>query len=416
LDLHRVPRRHSCDWPLGFWSSRHRPASCCAGKAGGESFLSGGRLLAPEIIVVCKSWLEMSPPVLTIVHVLRELGHAVLCICSGCRPQTRSELEAIGVRLAVVHPEDPHPRTLPGKIAHYARFRRRAWQVLDDASSSALVWVARGDTAIALGRRLLERRYVWSLHELHDGNVRYQQAIRLYAPRAATLVVPEYCRANILRFWHGLRRTPLVLPNRPVLKSRRRKAVVSDANAAKILNSLPEDQEILLYQGALDRDRDIEAFAHAARELGGGFCFLIMGEDRTGDLPRLRQICPDLVHVPWVPPPSHLEVTSHAHIGVAFYKFDSLNSIFCAPNKIWEYSAYGVPMICQDVPGLRYTVGVAEAGLCVDTNSVDAIIAGVRAIAAEYQHFSRNATEFYDSVDTKATISRILSDACAYEP
>jgi len=119
-------------------------------------------------------------------------------------------------------------------------------------------------------------------------------------------------------------------------------------------------------------------------------------------------MCPPLVHIPWVRPPAHLEITSHAHVGIAFYKFDSLNSIFCAPNKIWEYSAFGVPTLCQDIPGLRYTIGTAGAGVCVDSQSVDAIISAVRIIEANYSVHSQRAREFYESVDTTDVVGRII--------
>ena len=33
----------------------------------------------------------------------------------------------------------------------------------------------------------------------------------------------------------------------------------------------------------------------------------------------------------------------------------TLNPLYCAPNKIFEYSKYGIPMISNDVPALRYS-------------------------------------------------------------
>jgi len=307
-----------------------------------------------------------------------------------------------------VLPDLRFANTLLGKIEHYHAFRRRAWRLVGKEDPDALLWVAKIDTAMALGKRLLEKRYVLTLQELHDKYRFYQKAIRLYASHAGAVVVPEYCRANILRCWHGLNRTPFVLPNKPLVRSGEKHLFVSDANARSILESIPDGNRILLYQGAVTFDRDLGAVARAVQELGEGYRFVIMGPDRTGDLTRLREMCPPLVHIPWVRPPAHLEITSHAHVGIAFYKFDSLNSIFCAPNKIWEYSAFGVPTLCQDIPGLRYTIGTAGAGVCVDSQSVDAIISAVRIIEANYSVHSQRAREFYESVDTTDVVGRII--------
>lgn len=368
--------------------------------------------MTSRVIVICKSWLEASPPVLATIHALRCTGKSVLCICSGCRRETKAELEEVGVAVEQIYAENPHPGDTFGKIMHYAKFRRRAWQILDSEDPRAVIWVARMDTAIALGRRLLQRSYILSVFELHEQSFLYQHAIGLYAPRASIVVVPEFCRASILRCRYRLAKPPFVLPNKPILRPGKRDAVVSDPVAAQTLASIPRESRILLYQGALERDRDIEPVARATHQLGEAYRLLIMGEDRTGDLGRLRQVCPRLIYIPWLRPPVHLEVISHAHIGIAFYKFDSLNSIFCAPNKIWEYSAYGIPMICQDIPGLRYTVGTAGAGVCVECGDIEGIVNGIKAIETDYEHYSNKAMKFFESVDTISMVARIVDDLC----
>jgi glycosyltransferase involved in cell wall biosynthesis len=366
-----------------------------------------------RVVVLCKSWLEMTCGALNTMRALRHLNKEVLCICSACRAETKAELESLGISVEQIHVENPFPRDLFGKIQHCTRFRRRAWHIVDKQGPEALMWVIRIDTAMALGRRLLKRPYILTLQELHDKYPVYQRAIRLYGSNARALVVPEFCRASILRYWHKLASTPFVLPNKPELRFRERRLPISDPTAAQIIESIPNGRKIILYQGVLARDRDIEPVARAIRELGKEYCLVVMGQDRDGVLGRLRQACQDLIHIPWVRPPAHLEVTSHAHIGIAFYKFDALNSIFCAPNKIWEYSGFGIPMICQDLPGLRYTVGIADAGVCIDSECAEAIAGGVKRIEADYRYYSERARIFYESVSTTDTVSQIVGSTLA---
>lgn len=362
-----------------------------------------------RVVVVCKNWIDASPTVLTVAHALRRLGKEVRCICSASRPKTRTDLERAGIRVDEIYKEDPLPTNPLAKMVHYVTFRKRAWQLLNQ-DKDAIVWVARIDTAIALGRRLLQRPYVVALHELHDKYPLYQRAIGLYASNATRVVVPEFCRATILRCWHGLKQTPFVLPNRPVSHPRTRFLPVSDKVAANTLASIPKQRRILLYQGGLGGDRNLEPVAKAIHELGNDYCLLVMGRDSGGALGWLQRACPGLVHIPWVLPPMHLEVTSHAFMGIAFYRYDSLNSIFCAPNKIWEYTGFGIPLLCQDIPGLRFTVGTAEAGVCVDTSRSEEIVAGIREIEISYDHYNRKAGEFYESIDTEKLIAELIDE------
>jgi len=196
-------------------------------------------------------------------------------------PETKKELDAAGISVEQVCPGDPCPSTLLAKARHYHQFGRRAWQIIEKEGLDSLLWVAKIDTAMALGRRLSYRRYVLTLQELHDRNSLYQKAIGWYASRAGAVVVPESCRANILRCWHGLSQTPFVLPNKPRVQSGEKRLAVSDASAANMLGSIPDGQHILLYQGVVGPDRDLGAVARAVQELGEGHRFVIMGPDRV---------------------------------------------------------------------------------------------------------------------------------------
>jgi len=235
-----------------------------------------------KIIVLCKNSLERLPLAVTTIRILCDLGKDVVCVCSACHPETEADLRRIGVLVIKVYPEDPRPSHLCGKLIHYAYFRKRAWRIIESENSDALLWVIRADTAMALGRRLWKKQYILTIKELYDRNYPYQKAIGLYAPKALAVVVPEFCRASILRCWHRLNKTPFVLPNKPLVEAKERNLPVSAPAAATLLGSIPRSKKILLYQGALDRDRNIEPVAEAAHKLERDYSLVIMGEDRAG--------------------------------------------------------------------------------------------------------------------------------------
>ena len=70
-------------------------------------------------------------------------------------------------------------------------------------------------------------------------------------------------------------------------------------------------------------------------------------------------------------------------------------------------------MICQDIPGLRYTVGIAEAGLCVDADNAESVVEGITQIDGNYKYYSQRASKLYESIDTMDQVSMILNSLSA---
>ena len=112
-------------------------------------------------------------------------------------------------------------------------------------------------------------------------------------------------------------------------------------------------------------------------------------------------------YVSYIPAPYHLEITSYAHIGIVFYRNDSLNKVFCAPNKIYEYSGFGIPMLANDIPGLKNTVGNAGAAECMELKSNN-IIHAIQKIEADYDTYSENAKKFFAGTDNLKTMKKLM--------
>ena len=117
--------------------------------------------------------------------------------------------------------------------------------------------------------------------------------------------------------------------------------------------------------------------------------------------------------IPYVKPPMHLQITSNAYIGVLSYfpvktSYSILNALYCAPNKTYEYAKFGVPMIGNDIPGLRYMFDTTGAGVCIEDFTVDSICDAIHQIEKEYDQMSQNALKYYDDTDTEAQLREIL--------
>lgn len=70
---------------------------------------------------------------------------------------------------------------------------------------------------------------------------------------------------------------------------------------------------------------------------------------------------------------------------------------------------FGIPMIGNDIPGLKYSFEHYNSGLCVDDLSVNNICKSIEYIENNYDIMSKGSKKYYDSIDSKKEIVNILS-------
>lgn len=270
-----------------------------------------------------------------------------------------------------------------------------------------------------LGKRLLKYKYNLHLFELLEdvyyfrGNKLTSLNLKKLAQGAKNVITCEYNRAHITKTWFQLKQTPAVIVNRPFDNDFKKNMEILHSDEAKILFESIKDKIVVLYQGIVDKERPIEIIARAIEKMSNEFVFVVMTGNDTGELKKYsRTYC-----IPFISPPYHLEVTSHAHIGVLLYTpvygtFSSpLNSIYCAPNKLYEYSQFGIPMLGNDIPGLRYTIDSANMGLCINDLKEEEIQDALVKIYDNYDKFSSNSLNFYNRDNNLSVIKRILEES-----
>ena len=70
---------------------------------------------------------------------------------------------------------------------------------------------------------------------------------------------------------------------------------------------------------------------------------------------------------------------------------------------------FGVPMLGNDVPGLKYTIELNGFGITCDDSSEESILNGIKTIEDNYQEMSAKARNYYESVDNKETIKEVIN-------
>lgn len=160
-------------------------------------------------------------------------------------------------------------------------------------------------------------------------------------------------------------------------------------------------------QGILQNTDEILEVAKALQTMDAGYTLLLMGIDKYHSVDKIKAIYSNVEYVSYIPAPYHLEITSYAHIGIVFYRNDSLNKVFCAPNKIYEYSGFGIPMLANDIPGLKNTVGNAGAAECMELKSNN-IVHAIQKIEEDYDTYSENAKKFFAGTDNLKTMKKLM--------
>lgn len=372
-----------------------------------------------KIVVVFIGNIFLVPPVISLINALSIKGHEVHAITNQVQNMEFEPYFNQGVKIWHITCEYKENDSLLDKYLRMLKIRKHAFQMIDNLyNDETILWIA-GDTTIKnLGRRLFNYRYILHVLELSE-EIYYHYKLKflkvpghILGENAKAVVVPEYNRAHITKAWWNLSQLPIVLPNKPLdSSSGEHNLPVRDKTAKEILGNIG-DRKIILYQGILHKERPLDKFIDAVRELGDRYAFVVMsgGEDIY------KGSSENYYFIPFIQPPEHLDITSHAYIGVLSYfptktRHSILNAVFCAPNKTFEYAKFGIPMLSNDVPALKYIFDTKHCGLCVDEFNVTNIKKAILDIEKAYDTMSRNAKKYYESVNWDRILDDILDSA-----
>lgn len=356
-----------------------------------------------KIIVITKSKIKDIPPVISVAHILSELGHSVNVITSEVNPKTAEGFNKKGIEYTVFpYANASHPFK---KMYEYIMFRKKVLDYLRLADFD-LLWIEGAHTLLSLGEGIKQYKYILQISELHENSKTQLKAIGNVIHDAYAVFMPEYNRAAIYRAWFKLKKMPFILPNKPQYICNDEELKIYQSTHAERIKVF-EEKKVILYQGYLGRDRDLTPFVKAVKELGEDYRFVIMGEHRKM-VDTYKEIDPNLIHIGFTPAPEHLAYTSKAFIGVLSYDPIILNNAFCAPNKIFEYTNFGVPILCNELPGLKSMLDSYKAGISVDITDIEAIKKCILEISQNYNEYQNNAIKLYKSVDNLNTIRTVL--------
>jgi len=289
------------------------------------------------------------------------------------------------------------------------RLNRVISSLMDDDS---LLWVVNEMTVLLGGTRFLKNRsYAFTIYELHEKTFK-NRSIERAAKHAKVTIVPEYCRGHIMKSRYRLEKDPLVLPNKTEIEQAETLSQKANEAIGK-LESLRKDGQIsVLYMGGIGKERPLEPVLEAIKD-DAKFRLVVMGRESVylQELTARYSGCFDYIGA--FVPPEHIQVAAHAGIGLLMYvsinQTQGLNAIFCAPNKLYEYTGQGLPVIGNDIPGLRFPIEMNGIGKVADFTNKESIKSALEALYEDYEGYSNRAKDFHRQMDVKQIIQKVLN-------
>lgn len=378
-----------------------------------------------KITIITSERLHEFPPVITLLHVLDRMKHEVTFL-TPYRDEDFQLQQFAHARHLYVGQAPDHRLTqyYTNRIAASAAFRTERLlrsrcirqipvKFRTELDSADVVWVLHENTFLLGGKAFADKlgSFLYTMYELCIKNGPVSDIYDYAARKALLSVVPEYNRAHIVKAYYALPYIPVIIPNKPIDHPRQKNLPIAEtAISEKIAAIESSGKKIVMYMGILSNERPLEPIIEAVNQTDD-YVLAVLG-GRTPYLDRLeKSMGGRFVYLGEVKPPQHLEIASHADVAYVSYvaQNHSINAVFCAPNKVYEFAGFGIPMLCNDNPGLKYTVEYNGMGVCVPELNTPQIAAALKYIDANTEAMGQAAIRYFDSESVEQAVEKTLA-------
>lgn len=179
-----------------------------------------------------------------------------------------------------------------------------------------------------------------------------------------------------------------------ILNSPNKWAVIEKNDTFREKFNISKENKIFLYQGGFSKGRGIEILLEAFSKIDvKNVSIIFMGygelEDKIKEYAAKNK---NIFYHEAVSPQILLNYTVSADYGVILYNNICLNNYYCLPNKFFEYSMTGLPIICSNFPEMVRLVQKYKIGICAEPDNVNSIVSAIKNIMQEdYEVLSDNA-------------------------
>ena len=359
-----------------------------------------------KIVYVVKNKLHYYPPCISQIRMLNDLGYDVDVLYGTSDSNILEILTSENIKCIKIPNISDDNSSIMKKVNIWLNYRKEMKKIIKKYDcNNTLFWFGTAESCLPLKGLLKNKKYICFVLELLDEYKLKLRLLKTLMQNAIAVCVCENTRAYLQQNWWGLKELPYVFPNKPY----RPLEYNIDMNNKQLKTALMTigNSKYILYQGILQNKEELIEIAKALNNTKEHLRFVLMGIDKYNCINEIKKYYNDVIYIKYIPAPLHLIITKNAYIGIAYYRGDSLNKVFCAPNKIYEYSEFSIPMLCNNVPGLLNTVGKFGAAECITLKEKN-IVKSINRISKEYKTYCSNSNKFYLSTDNLSTMKKLM--------
>lgn len=300
-----------------------------------------------------------------------------------------------------------------GEQIHQYFAKKKIFKCIDSQiDEETLVWFLHESTVLSLGNKVTKyKHYFVTLFELDSAQHDSKGILSNICKKADKVVVPEEMRSHIVRAFLELQERPYVIHNKPTLIPENTLPENVCAAIEKLEKMKAKGNKIFIYAGIFIPERRLNEIIEAFDRIPNAV-LVLMGRE-SYYLNDLKEKYKDkFVYLGFFTPPFHLKIIESADVGILSYisQNKSLNALFCAPNKIFEYGYYGLPILGNDIPGLKYNIESEKIGYCFDQENINSIQDAIVNVMDNYALYSNNIKKYVNSVDVEKEVLQLINE------
>lgn len=244
-----------------------------------------------------------------------------------------------------------------------------------------------------IASKINRAKIVYDSHELYISNYGKKSiGTTLYSILEKALIknVQQVITVNdhigdVLFSRYNLRKNPVIVMNSPKL---------NDSNLASNDRIINTDQNIILYQGTMQKGRGLNNLILAMNYLSDDYFLLMVGdgnirkelEDLSCDNPNIRFTGMISLH-------ELSRYTKCADLGVILFENESWNNYYASPNKLFEYIHSEIPILAPNYPFIENIINTYKVGCLIENIDPETIAESIKSIFADnnlYENMKKN--------------------------
>lgn len=287
-------------------------------------------------------------------------------------------------------------RIKPIGILNYIKFYKASKHIIDKEDINKSVFYLHDYYSILLAGAIRKRDgvYIYDAHELliKDPGQKYTKREKLllwaekrYVHDAYRVIAANAEREMVMKETYRLNNTLYVLN-------------IADYKYQQIAGTIDVDTNWIVYQGVIIESRKLSFFIKSLKYLPSNYKIIFIGGGKSIDflqkIAREENVSDRVCFTGRLSNKEMMEKLKECKVGIISYPFTTLNNIYCSPNKLYEYTAIGMPVISSKQPFLEKVITEYNIGGLFDFDNEKDFANNVEKIVDNYNLYTRNIPSF----------------------